>query len=92
MELENSPYSRATEQLIGKLTHEEVCACAWMLAIYVADYRSRFGSLPHDPIGQLERDPNALAIALIDDAIDMMRECLASARSTEVLLKLRTAR
>ena len=92
MELDDSPYCRATQQLIGKLTHEEVCACAWMLAIYVADYRSRFGSLPQDPIGQLERDPNAPAIALIDDAIDAMRECLASARSTEVLLKLRTAR
>jgi hypothetical protein len=91
MELDDSPYCRATQQLIGKLSHEEICAVAWRLALYVADYRSRCGALPVDPVGQLEGDPSAPSIALLDEAIETMRNILATSRSNTLLTRLKGA-
>jgi len=91
MDLNDSPYCRATQQLIGKLSHEEVCAVSWILAVHVADYQSRHGPLPVDPVSQLEMDPSSPAIALLDDAIEVMTTALAAARSKDLLTRLKGA-
>ena len=40
-------YATIADQLIDELSKAQIAECARMLALHVADYRQRFGEIPH---------------------------------------------
>lgn len=40
-------YAAIADQLIAELSKAQLAECARMLALHVADYRRRFGEIPH---------------------------------------------
>jgi hypothetical protein len=40
-------YATIADQLIAELSKAQLAECARMLAVHVADYRQRFGEIPH---------------------------------------------
>lgn len=75
-------YCMLSDRLIRELTKDQVAECARMLALHVADYRQRFGEIPHSALltsaGAVGVDPEQTA--LLRDGMEVLLGYLASLR------------
>ncbi len=62
-------YCALADQLIEAMTPEQIVECLRMLALHLADYRSRFGEIPRQDLLDL-----AGATELRDDRADLLKD------------------
>lgn len=67
-------YYKLAEQLIGKVSKEDLAECARLLALNVAHYQSKYGELPLDEtlsmIGM--NKPNIEQLQLMTDGMEVL--------------------
>lgn len=77
-------YAAIADQLIAELSKRELAECARMLALHLADYRQRFGEIPHADLLRLADvvkigDEQA---ALLRDGMETLISYLGNVRDT----------
>ena len=75
-------YAAIADQLIAELSKAHLAECARMLALHLADYRQRFGEIPHADLLHLADvvrigDEQA---ALLRDGMEMLVSYLGNVR------------
>lgn len=67
-------YAAIADQLIAELSKAQLAECARMLALHLADYRQRFGEIPHADLlhlADIVKIGNEQA-ALLRDGMEML--------------------
>ncbi len=75
-------YAAIADQLIAELSKAQLAECARMLALHLADYRQRFGEIPHADLLHLADivkigDEQAM---LLRDGMEMLVSYLGNVR------------
>jgi hypothetical protein len=75
-------YAAVADQLIAELSKTQLAECARMLALHVADYRHRFGEIPHTDWLRLADTIKigAEQAALLRDGMEVLVGCLENVR------------
>ena len=75
-------YAAIADQLIAELSKAQLAECARMLALHLADYRQRFGEIPHADllhVADLVKIGNEQA-TLLRDGMEMLVSYLGNMR------------